>query len=77
MKDIVKLILDRVFNFTTLIAISFALLIFLFIRLDQMEGLERDERKLQVAACYNTGMVLVESDAGPRCAKPSDLAAIK
>lgn len=77
MKDIVKLIFDRVFSFTTLIAVSFALIIFVSIRVDQKNDLERDARKMQVAACYDAGMVLVESDAGPRCAKPADLAAIK
>lgn len=77
MKDIVNLIMDRIFSFGTLIAIIVALFFFLIIRVGQNEKQEREELRLQVAACYNIGMVRVESDAGPRCALPANLPAIK
>lgn len=77
MKDIMKNILDRVFSISTFAFIAAGLFIFLIIRIGEKERFEKEQRKAQVAACYNVGMVLVESDAGPRCATPSNLIAMK
>lgn len=77
MKDIVKYIIDRVFSITTFAFAVMFLFIYLIVRIGEREQFANEQRKAQVAACYNAGMVLVETDAGPRCAAPSNLIAMK
>lgn len=77
MKNIVNNILDRVFSFSTLFIIMIALTMYALTRVVQQDQQQQEEYRLQVAACYNVGMVRVESEAGPRCALPSNLPAIK
>lgn len=77
MKDIVNLIIDRVFSFPIFAFVVAFLLIFLVIKVGEKERQEAASLQAQVAACYNLGMVRVDSDAGPRCALPANLPAIK
>lgn len=77
MKNIVNLVFDRIFSFPTFAFAAAFLLIFLVIKLGEKDRQEDALRQAQVAACYNLGMVRVDSDAGPRCALPANLPAIK
>ena len=77
MKDVVKLIFDRVFSGATLLAIVTVLFVFAMYRAILAGNVEAAQRKANIAACYNGGMVLVETDAGPRCALPANLIAFK
>lgn len=77
MKDTVNIILDKVFNFYTYATLFVAGLIYLIVQIDASEDQARAERQAKVAACFNNGMVLVETEAGQRCAEPKNLIAIK
>lgn len=77
MKDVVKLILDRVFSGFTLIGIMFVLFCYIMFRATINDNAAALQRKANIGACYNHGMVLVETDAGPRCALPANLIAFK
>lgn len=72
-----QFIFDKVFNIYTYILLFVAGFIFLIIDIDAREDQARAERQAKVAACFNSGMVLVETEAGQRCAEPKNLIAIK
>lgn len=77
MKNIIEDILDRVFNVVTMTGIMFVLFIYVIIMVGLNEEKAHVEQRLQVAACYDIGMVRIMSDAGPRCVLPANLSAIK
>lgn len=77
MKDVVKLIIDRVFSGSTLFIIAMVVFLFIMYRAVIDGNVNAAQRKANIAACYNHGMVLVETDAGSRCALPANLIAFK
>ena len=66
MKDVVKDLFNAIFSFGTVAMIGCVLLIWLVI-----EGAERNRVYNEI--CYARGSVLVQTDAGFRCASPEAL----
>lgn len=77
MKEVLKSLTDFVFRFETfmfLIVVGFVYSLIAVLRADS----ERVEQTQQLTeACYSQGMVLVDTDAGQRCADPRTLVKVK
>ena len=76
MKDIVKSIVDGIFSFYTIWFLMVLLFGWLIIGVAEQENTEAEQKRVATEACYAQGMVLVESDAGPRCVSPQALVKI-
>ena len=70
MKDVVKDLFNAIFSFGTVAMIGCVLLIWLVIDIA-----ERDRVYNEI--CYARGSVLVQTDAGHRCADPVTLTKVK
>ena len=75
--NIVKDIFGYIFSGFTLFILAAGLFIYIIIGTAESERAEREKRRAATELCYNAGMVLVDTDAGPRCAAPQNLARIK
>lgn len=73
MKDIVKSIVDGIFSFYTIWFLMVLLFGWLIIGIAEQENADAEQKRVATEACYAQGMVLVQSDAGPRCASPQSL----
>lgn len=73
MKDIVKSIFDGIFSFYTIWFLMVLLFGWLIIGVAEQENADAEQKRVATEACYAQGMVLVQSDAGPRCASPQSL----
>lgn len=49
----------------------------LLIQIFEQESINKANYKRIADACYSQGMVVVETDAGPRCATPQSLVKVK
>jgi len=74
---LVKDIFGFVFSFGTLMLVSFGLLVYVAINSSRNESEQQERKRIATELCYNQAMVLVDTDAGPRCAAPANLAKIK
>lgn len=77
MKDIVKSIFDGIFSFGTFMLLTLAFFIWIFVSIGEREAANKETLRLNTEACYTQGMVLVQSDAGPRCVSPQSLVKVK
>ena len=77
MKDIVKSIVDGIFNFWTFMLVMTVLFIWIGVQATENDDKIKEQTRIATEACYAQGMVLVQSDAGPRCASPQSLVKVK
>lgn len=77
MKDIVKSIFDGIFSFWTFMLVMTVLFIWIGVQATENDDKIKEQTRIATEACYAQGMVLVQSDAGPRCASPQSLVKVK
>ena len=77
MKDIMKTIFDRVFSFTGFVTTAGILVVFLFATLIRQENTETALNKATIKACYDGGLIKVDTDAGSYCVAPANLIRVK
>lgn len=77
MKDVFKSLADYVFSFGMFMFFVCTGFIFVMYTLVTTENSNREATRAATEACYAQGMVLVQSDAGPRCASPQSLVKVK
>ncbi len=72
-----EFVVDKVFSGFTFFLIIGGLFVYALISVAAKENAAREEARAMTAACYSQGMVLVDTDAGQRCADPKTLAVVK
>lgn len=77
MKDIVQSVVDGIFSFSTFMLLMIGLFIWIIISIGERDAANRETLRLNTEACYEQGMVLVQSDAGQRCVLPQSLVKVK
>lgn len=81
MKDtaitVVKSVFDVIFSFWTIFIVCAGFLMYIGVESAENEAKAKEQNRLLTEACYNQGMVLVNTDAGQRCAAPQSLVKIK
>lgn len=75
--NVVKDIFGFIFNGFTLFILAVAFFGYMIVGTASADQAEKEKRRAATELCYNVGMVLVDTDAGPRCAAPQNLARIK
>ena len=78
--DVSKFVSDIfkfIFSGWTLFFVTVGLFCLLIINITDQEIADRELNRQRIEACYNSGMVLVSTDAGPRCATPQSLVKVK
>lgn len=75
--DIVKFAFDCIFSFWTFLIIMFVIAVFAISESGLKEQKIKEQTRILTEACYTQGMVLVQSDAGPRCVSPQSLVKVK
>ena len=78
--DIFKFVNDIfkfIFSGWTLFFVAIGLFVLIIINISKQETADRELNRQRIEACYNAGMVLVSTDAGPRCATPQSLIKVK
>jgi hypothetical protein len=66
-----------IFSGWTLFLIAVVLFGWVLINISTKTTADRELNRQRIEACYNAGMVLVSTDAGPRCATPQSLIKVK
>ena len=74
---IVKDIFDAVFSTTGFMTIACVLFAFLLVTLAKQENAEKALEKATIKACYNGGLIKVETDAGSYCVAPANLVKVE
>lgn len=77
MKNFLKTLADYVFSFYTICFGLVVLFGWLIVNLDHKSMAAAEQKRIATEACYAQGMVLVQSDAGERCAAPQSLVKVK
>ncbi len=72
-----EFVVDKVFSGFTFFLIIGGLFVYALISAAADTNAAREEARAMTAACYSQGMVLVDTDAGQRCADPKTLAVVK
>jgi hypothetical protein len=78
--DIFKFVNDIfkfIFSGWTLFLVAVVLFGWVIINVSKEASANRELNRQRIEACYNAGMVLVSTDAGPRCATPQSLIKVK
>ena len=73
MKNIMETIFDRVFSFTTMMGLLVLLTGWFLGSAIINENEERALNKATIKACYDGGLIKVDTDAGSYCVAPSNL----
>jgi hypothetical protein len=77
MKNIVNIIFDRVFSGATLALLVGFGFVWFIIAMSNAESKAQERIRQATEACYNQGMVPVDTDAGQRCVLPQSLVKVK
>lgn len=77
MKNVIDAIFDRVFSFAGFIVVFGALFVLTMSTLVTQKNAERDLAVAITKACYDGGLIKVETDAGPYCVAPTNLVKVK
>jgi hypothetical protein len=77
MKNIVNTIFGYIFSGTTLLLLIGAVFVWFIIAMGNAESREQERIRQVTEACYNQGMVPVDTDAGQRCVLPQSLVKVK
>ena len=75
MDKFLEFLVDNVFTFFFIGLVGF--FIYLMISVGQAGSEARENTRKLTEACYSQGLVLVETDAGRRCADPRTLVKVK
>jgi hypothetical protein len=78
--DIFKFVNDIfkfIFSGWVLFFVATVLFGWVIINISNEASANRELNRQRIEACYNAGMVLVSTDAGPRCATPQSLIKVK
>ena len=73
----IKTIFDYIFSFWTFAFLVVAGFAYVLTTVAENESTDREARRVATELCYNQGMVVVQTDAGPRCADPKGLLKLK
>lgn len=73
----IKTVFDYIFSFYTFFLLVFAGFAYVIVNVAENESTDREARRVATELCYNQGMVVVQTDAGPRCADPKGLIKLK
>jgi hypothetical protein len=74
---IVKDIFDAVFSFGGFVAVAAALIVFIFGNLIRQEYAKEALAEATTKACYDGGLIKVDTDAGFYCVAPANLVKVK
>jgi hypothetical protein len=77
MKNIVNTIFDRIFSGTTLFLLIGFGFVWFIIAVSNAESKVQERIRQATEACYNQGMVPVDTAAGQRCVLPQSLVKVK
>lgn len=77
MKEFFKTLADYVFSFGMFMFLFAVGVVFLLSGIIAAGREAREQRHLVTEACYAQGMVVVQTDAGQRCADPKSLVKVK
>jgi hypothetical protein len=72
-----KFVVDKVFSGFTLMLIFGSAFMFLIFSIVESQEVARENTQKITEACYSQGMVVVDTDAGERCADPRTLVKVK
>jgi len=72
-----EFVVDKVFSAGTFLLIFTSAFIFLIFSIAEAEEVARKNTQKITEACYSQGMVVVDTDAGQRCADPRTLVKVK
>ena len=75
--DIVKSLFNAIFSIYTFCVCILVFLVWLAISLSAEQRVFQEQRQQRTDACYSQGMVLISTDAGPRCVDPRTLVKVK
>ena len=75
--DITKTLFDAIFSFFTFLFLAFGFIIWMCVVSAENTAKEKEQLRIATEACYNQGMVLVNTDAGQRCTAPQSLVKVK
>ena len=74
---IVKEIFESVFSFAGFMTIAIVLLLLILTAAIKNENAEKALSEAITKACYDTGMIKVDTDAGAYCVVPANLVKVK
>jgi hypothetical protein len=74
---IVKDIFDAVFSFGVLLAVAGVLMVFIFGTLIRQDNAKKALVEATTKACYDGGLIKVDTDAGAYCVSPANLVKVK
>ena len=74
---IVKDIFDAVFSFAGFMTVFAILVLLIFSALIKQENAETALNKATIKACYDGGLIKVDTDAGSYCVAPANLVKVK
>lgn len=74
---IIETIFDRVFSFTGFMTVFAILVLLIFSSLIKQENAENALIKATTKACYDGGLIKVDTDAGSYCVAPANLVKVK
>ena len=77
MKNFFKSLADYVFSFGMFMFLLFGAFVFVMFEVANESTRSRERTQQLTEACYSQGLVLVSTDAGPRCADPRTLVKVK
>ena len=73
MKNVLKSLADYVFSFGMFMFLVCTGFVFIMYTLVNTENSNREATRAATEICYSKGLVLVSTDAGPRCVDPRTL----
>jgi hypothetical protein len=74
---IVKDIFDAVFSFGGFVAVAGALIVFIFGNLILQDNVKKAFAEATTKACYDGGLIKVDTDAGFYCVAPANLVKVE
>ena len=74
---IIETIFDRVFSFTGFMTVFAILVLFAVSSLIRQENAENALIKATTNACYDSGLIKVDTDAGSYCVAPANLVKVE
>ena len=77
MKNIVETIFNRLFNFTSFMIYAAILVMLIFVTLVKQENAQEALAKATIKACYDGGLIKVDTDAGFYCVAPANLVKVE
>jgi hypothetical protein len=76
-KNILETVFDRLFNFGSFMIYAAILVVFLFVTIIKQEYAETALTRATTKACYDGGLIKVDTDAGSYCVAPANLVKVE